>query len=59
MKGRHAEFIIVGGGIMGASLAFHLASRKVGRVLLMERRFLGAGSTGKTGAIILKCQVNI
>ena len=46
MKGRHAEFIIVGGGIMGASLAFHLASRKVGRVLLMERRFLGAGSTG-------------
>ncbi len=52
MKGRQAEFIIVGGGIMGASLAFHLARRKVGRVLLMERRFLGAGSTGKTGAII-------
>jgi sarcosine oxidase subunit beta len=47
-----ADVIVIGGGVMGASIAFHLTQRKAGKVLLLEKRFLGAGSTGKSGAII-------
>src|SRR5690349_6945452 len=47
-----SEILIVGGGVMGASIAFALAGRRAGRVLLLEKSFLGAGSSGKSGAII-------
>jgi sarcosine oxidase subunit beta len=46
------DFLIVGGGVIGASIAFHLARRRAGRVLLLEKSHLGAGSSGKSGAII-------
>lgn len=48
----HCDIIIVGGGVMGTSLAWHLARRRVGRVMLLEKSHLGAGSSGKSGAII-------
>ena len=38
---------IIGGGIMGASIAFHLAEAGVGDVLLLERSSLGSGSSAK------------
>src|SRR6267154_1276963 len=45
---RSAEVVIVGGGCMGASVAYHLARRGVTDVVLLEReRLLGAGSTGR------------
>ena len=45
---RFAEVAIVGGGVMGASIAAHLAERKVGRVVVFEREdALGTGSTAK------------
>ncbi len=37
---------------MGASIALELAREKSGKVLLLEKSFLGAGSTGKSGAIL-------
>src|SRR6266851_1580302 len=46
------DFLIVGGGVIGSSIAFHLAQRHMGSVLLVEKSFLGAGSSGKSGAII-------
>jgi sarcosine oxidase subunit beta len=46
------DFLIVGGGVIGSSIAFHLAQRRVGSVLLLEKSYLGAGSSGKSGAII-------
>src|ERR1700736_43994 len=46
------DFLIVGGGVIGASIAYHLARRRVGKVVLLEKSFLGAGSSGKSGAII-------
>lgn len=46
------DILIVGGGVIGTSMAWHLAQRKVGRVLLLEKSYLGAGSSGKSGAII-------
>jgi sarcosine oxidase subunit beta len=42
-----ADVVIVGGGVVGASAAYHLAAAGAGRVLLMERaEELGTGSTG-------------
>jgi sarcosine oxidase subunit beta len=47
-----ADVVVIGGGVMGTSVALELARRRVGRVLLLEKSFLGAGSSGKSGAII-------
>ncbi len=45
---RTADVAIVGGGIIGASVAYHLAALGVPRVVVFEREeILGAGSTGK------------
>jgi glycine/D-amino acid oxidase-like deaminating enzyme len=45
---RTAEVVIVGGGCMGASVAYHLARLGVADVVLVEReQMLGTGSTGR------------
>jgi sarcosine oxidase subunit beta len=46
------DVLVVGGGVIGCSIAFHLARRRAGRVVLLEKAYLGAGSSGKSGAII-------
>jgi len=47
-----SDVLIVGGGVIGTSIALHLARRRAGKVVLLEKSFLGAGSSGKSGAII-------
>ena len=42
-----ASVVVVGGGVMGVSVAFHLAEAGVSDVLLLERDTLGSGSTCK------------
>ncbi len=43
-----ADIVIVGGGCMGASAAYHLARRGITNVVLVEREpLLAAGSTGR------------
>ena len=42
-----ADVVIVGGGVIGASVAYHLAARGVRGVLVLERGAPGAGSTGR------------
>lgn len=49
---RVADIVIVGGGIMGASLAWHLARRGAGRIVLLERDVVAAGASGRTGALL-------
>ena len=39
--------VVVGGGIMGASIAFHLAEAGVTDVVVLERSTLGSGSSAK------------
>src|SRR6266851_7314670 len=47
-----ADIIIIGGGVMGASIAYHLAKQRSGKVVLLERQGLGNGTTGRSGAIV-------
>src|SRR5687768_16253005 len=49
---RTAEVVVIGGGVIGASTAFHLAKRGVAGVVMLERGQLGAGATGKSGALV-------
>ncbi|MFD7664322.1 NAD(P)/FAD-dependent oxidoreductase [Streptomyces sp. NPDC059788] len=42
-----ADVVIIGGGVLGASIAFHLAEAGVTGVLLLERDRPAAGSSGK------------
>jgi sarcosine oxidase subunit beta len=53
------DILIVGGGVIGTSIAHSLARRKVGKVVLLEKLFLGAGSSGKSGAIIRQHYSNV
>lgn len=43
-----AAVVIIGGGVIGASVAYHLATRGVTDVLVVERNALGSGSTGRS-----------
>ena len=44
-----ADVVIIGAGIVGASIAWHLAEAGCGKVLLLEKeRHQGQGSTGKS-----------
>lgn len=42
-----ADVVVIGGGVMGLSTAYHLASSGVDRVVLLEQGALGEGSTCK------------
>ncbi len=46
-----ADAVIVGAGITGASIAFHLARSGL-KVICVEKTFLAAGATGKSSALI-------
>ena len=43
----HASVVVIGGGVMGLSTAYHLASAGVRDVVLVEQAELGSGSTCK------------
>jgi sarcosine oxidase subunit beta len=43
-----ADIVIIGGGVMGASAAYHLAQRGIKNVVLLEKEeFFGTGATGR------------
>lgn len=47
-----ADVVVVGGGANGTSTAFHLAKLGVKDVVLLERRQIAAGATGKSGSLV-------
>jgi glycine/D-amino acid oxidase-like deaminating enzyme len=49
---RTAGVVIVGGGVTGASIAFHLAGLGVREILLLERNALASGGTGRSVGIL-------
>src|SRR2546429_4001651 len=36
----------------GASLAFHFARKKAGRIVLIEKKFIASGPTGRSTALV-------
>ncbi len=48
----NADIIIIGGGVIGCSTAYHLAREGAGRVVLLERGELASGGTAKSCAIV-------
>lgn len=43
-----ADIVVIGGGVMGASTAYHLAARGVKNIVLLEKEeFFGTGATGR------------
>jgi len=47
-----ADAIIIGGGVIGTSIAYHLAQKQVGHLILLEKGSLAGGSTGRSVATI-------
>jgi glycine/D-amino acid oxidase-like deaminating enzyme len=47
-----ADFLIIGAGVMGASIAFHLAQRKAGRILIIDKAHAGSGGSGRSSALV-------
>lgn len=46
------DVIVIGGGVIGTSVAFHLAHFGTKRVLLLERDMVGAGTTSQSSGIL-------
>src|SRR5262245_54687634 len=44
---RTADVVIVGGGVVGCSIAYHLVRRGMRSVAVLERDSIGAGTTSK------------
>lgn len=47
-----ADVVIIGGGVTGCSIAYHLAERGVRQVVVLEKSVLASGATGKSSACI-------
>jgi glycine/D-amino acid oxidase-like deaminating enzyme len=49
---RTAEVVIVGAGVMGASIAFQLARRGAGRVVVLDKGDVASGGSGRSSALV-------
>lgn len=47
-----ADFVILGAGVMGASIAYHLAERKAGKIVVLERDVVASGASGASSALV-------
>ena len=52
MTQRSADVVVIGGGVMGTSIAMHLGRMGAGRVLLVEKGHLAGGASGRSGAMV-------
>jgi glycine/D-amino acid oxidase-like deaminating enzyme len=47
-----ADFIVIGSGVIGASIAFHLMKRDAGRVLVLDKGLAAQGSSSRSSALV-------
>jgi glycine/D-amino acid oxidase-like deaminating enzyme len=51
---RRADVVVIGGGAVGTSAAYHLA-RRGKKVVLCEARNIASGATGRCGGMVVHC----
>jgi glycine/D-amino acid oxidase-like deaminating enzyme len=49
---RTADVVVIGAGVIGCSIAYHLVGRGVRLVAVVEKGFVASGATGKSSACI-------
>lgn len=47
-----ADIVILGAGVIGASIAFHLAKRKAGKIVVIDKGHVGQGGSGRSSALV-------
>ena len=47
-----ADVVILGAGVMGTSIAFQLAKRKAGKIVVVDKDHVGRGGSGRSSALI-------
>jgi glycine/D-amino acid oxidase-like deaminating enzyme len=47
-----ADIVILGAGVMGTSIAFHLAQRKAGKIVVLDKDRVGRGGSARSSALI-------
>src|SRR5215813_356067 len=47
-----ADFVIVGAGVMGASIAFQLARRKAGSIAIIDKDHVASGGSSRSSALV-------
>jgi sarcosine oxidase subunit beta len=47
-----ADFVIIGAGVMGASIAFQLARRRAGRIVVLDKEHVGSGGSSRSSALV-------
>lgn len=47
-----ADFVIVGAGVMGASIAFQLSRRNAGSIVVIDKDHVGSGGSGRSSALV-------
>ncbi|WP_027365364.1 NAD(P)/FAD-dependent oxidoreductase [Desulfotruncus alcoholivorax] len=45
-----ADVVVIGGGVHGCSIAYHLAQKGIKNVVLLEKNYLASGGTGRSAA---------
>ncbi|ABO50255.1 FAD dependent oxidoreductase [Desulforamulus reducens MI-1] len=45
-----ADYVVIGGGVIGCSIAYHLAQKGAKNIALIEKKYLTSGATGRCGA---------
>ncbi|MFQ5927146.1 MAG: NAD(P)/FAD-dependent oxidoreductase [Terriglobia bacterium] len=47
-----ADVVVIGAGVNGCSIAYHLAKRGIKKVILLEKRYTASGPTGRSSGIV-------
>ncbi len=47
-----ADVVILGAGVMGASIAFHLAKQGAGKIVVIDKDHVGRGGSGRSSALV-------
>ena len=47
-----ADVVILGAGVMGTSIAFHLSKRKAGKIVVIDKDHVGRGGSGRSSGLI-------